>query len=454
VVEEDLSGLVATTDFVYDTRGRLVIERRSANDGTGYRFDYTYDLGGNRLTKVGDGKRTVYHYDIHDPCRYESNNNRLEYYEVWDEVPEPDELVSTTYYYYTGKGNVERVVTEYENEPGAYYGVRMAYAANGQALTHAIGETWTGNSCPMQNWEVQYVREFRYDAARQRYLNIEHDPVNYRDVVQAGSGNPFIPLTRTWTDYDGDEPYGDFQIAQSGQLTNMRSFELGTGFADPWTGGGGSGGANSKYYHADLIGTTRLLSDASGSAATSSATVFTAFGERISGANPTAATRYGYAGEWGYQTHADFPFLHVGHRYYDPSTGRFMQRDPIGIRGGLNVYEYVEGTPTIAVDPEGESWLTPNLNRGKLRVGRSMQRINARRAVARFALRYKGYHMYGIRGALGTGGLVCIAAGVGAGTGIAINYGIPKIVKTQKDRLTDYPVDWIFGKLTGQCPGC
>jgi hypothetical protein len=100
--------LVGATDFVYEMRGRLVIERRTGQDG--YRFDYTYDLGGNRLTKVGDGKRTVYHYDIHDPCRYESNNNRLEYYEVWDKVPEPDELVSTTYYYYTGKGNVERVV--------------------------------------------------------------------------------------------------------------------------------------------------------------------------------------------------------------------------------------------------------------------------------------------------------------------------------------------------------
>ncbi|MGH7301864.1 MAG: RHS repeat-associated core domain-containing protein [Candidatus Rokuibacteriota bacterium] len=27
-------------------------------------------------------------------------------------------------------------------------------------------------------------------------------------------------------------------------------------------------------------------------------------------------------------------------RYYDPNTGRFAQRDPIGISGGLNLYAY------------------------------------------------------------------------------------------------------------------
>ena len=42
-------------------------------------------------------------------------------------------------------------------------------------------------------------------------------------------------------------------------------------------------------------------------------------------------------------------------RYYDPGTGRFLQRDPIGIRGGLNVYRYARAEPTLAVDPSGLS---------------------------------------------------------------------------------------------------
>ena len=44
---------------------------------------------------------------------------------------------------------------------------------------------------------------------------------------------------------------------------------------------------------------------------------------------------------------------HVGWRWYQPDTGRFTQRDPIGIRGGLNVYEYCGGNPVAEGDPEG-----------------------------------------------------------------------------------------------------
>ena len=40
-------------------------------------------------------------------------------------------------------------------------------------------------------------------------------------------------------------------------------------------------------------------------------------------------------------------------RYYDPSTGRFTQEDPIGIAGGLNTYGYAEGDPVNFSDPFG-----------------------------------------------------------------------------------------------------
>jgi len=46
-------------------------------------------------------------------------------------------------------------------------------------------------------------------------------------------------------------------------------------------------------------------------------------------------------------------WLHVGARYYDPSSGRFVQRDPIGIRGGLNTYTYVSSQPLTVTDASG-----------------------------------------------------------------------------------------------------
>ena len=83
---------------------------------------------------------------------------------------------------------------------------------------------------------------------------------------------------------------------------------------------------------------------------------FTAFGERKVGTQNSTSTRFGYVGSFGYQASGEYPFLHVGARYYDPATGRFLQRDPIGMRGGLNVYSYVGARPTRRIDASGLEW--------------------------------------------------------------------------------------------------
>ena len=246
-------------------------------------------------------------------------------------------LEATTWYYYNNSGNVTRVVT---NEEGTnnYVAHRMDYFTNGQAVEYVMGETWTWDGDPESDpadYDVTYARQFRYDGARQRYMNRKLKLTDYSD-----DGT-------TWSDYDGDYVYGDYTIsgAMPGvTITEERSFELGVGVVeDP------AGTPTKEFFHGDLIGTTRHVSDVTG--AKTDAVVYTAFGERVTGTNH----RYGYAGAHGYQTDdsGDSPFLHVGHRYYDPATGRFLQRDPIGIRGGTNAYEYGSNSPAAFVDSDG-----------------------------------------------------------------------------------------------------
>ncbi len=45
-------------------------------------------------------------------------------------------------------------------------------------------------------------------------------------------------------------------------------------------------------------------------------------------------------------------------RYYDPTTGRYITSDPIGLAGGLNTYGYALANPVMFIDPEGLKSLT------------------------------------------------------------------------------------------------
>ncbi len=51
----------------------------------------------------------------------------------------------------------------------------------------------------------------------------------------------------------------------------------------------------------------------------------------------------------------DTGFMHLGRRDYDPSIGRFLSRDGLGLGGGLpNLYSYAAGDPVNFVDVDGQ----------------------------------------------------------------------------------------------------
>ena len=55
----------------------------------------------------------------------------------------------------------------------------------------------------------------------------------------------------------------------------------------------------------------------------------------------------------GYRYDPESQLYYVRNRTYNPVVGRWLQRDPIGYSGGINLYGYVESSPVGLVDASG-----------------------------------------------------------------------------------------------------
>ena len=266
------------------------------------------------------------------------------------EVDDLQGTVEQAWYDYGADGNVSRLIRWQDTSPSEarmywfYYDTSDHLWLSVAATGFFDQEVGLGS---LSNCVADKAAEYRYDGGRERYLVRPRDPQTLAMLPGA-----------QWRDYKAESIYGDYGIdPTTGDVTQGTAYLAGTGLDDP------SGIDMPAYLTGDLIGTTRAISgtNAAGPPVLREA-AYTAFGEVVSNAG-SFDTRYGYAGAWGYETAESFDplaelgWLHVGHRYYDPASGRFVQRDPIGIRGGANVYVYVASLPSELVDPSGLQWM-------------------------------------------------------------------------------------------------
>jgi RHS repeat-associated protein len=140
--------------------------------------------------------------------------------------------------------------------------------------------------------------------------------------------------------YDGESLIAEYDGSNSLQ----RRYVHGPGVDEPLVWYQGTGTSDRRFYHADERGSIVATSDSSG--AMLSVNAYDEYG--IPGASN--AGRFQYTGQ---QWLSDIGMYHYRARIYSPTLGRFLQTDPIGFAGGMNLYAYVMDDPVNWTDPTG-----------------------------------------------------------------------------------------------------
>jgi hypothetical protein len=289
-----------------------------------------------------------------------------------------------------------------------------------------------------------YNSENRLRLIQQGMSSVEfaYDGLGRRISRTVSSG---MSATTTHFFYDGDRVINEI----TGSAPYVDAYRYGVGLIR----------RNNEWPLFDSQGNTRLVTNAN--QAVSASVVYDAFGN-VTYSSGSTSVRNRYCGDWGYRDDGDAGLLHVGARYYDPTTGRFTTRDSLLTE---HPYVYCDGDPVNAVDPSGQlpasqhlkdliQFATPNkplpwlfslllvpigiVASGDFMAspspspGESLGGIGTGlgTAVGGAGL------VAGAAGALGGGGLVGIGAAVVVGTGIgavivgaaAVGYGIGKLV--------------------------
>ena len=306
------------TDFQYDLNGHLSDVTHSIGVTELVGFGYTYSAVGNILAIAEQTGTRDFTYDalqrltaggfaaLPESYTYDAVGNRttshLSATHVTDSANRLTEDDAFTYTY-DDNGNLTAKTDKVTTDMTGY-----VYDAQNQLIRITFPDLSTAN--------------YRYDGLNRR---IEKDV--------SGAITRYV--------YDGE----DIVLEYDGTNTLLARYSHGPGRDQPLAMERGGQGF---FYQADHQGSIRLVTDAAGFVVNTyeydSYGNFEAVAEGVP--NP-----YTYTGR---EQDPESGLYYYRARYYDPTTGRFINEDPISYAGlDVNLYRYVFNNPVNFTDPEG-----------------------------------------------------------------------------------------------------
>lgn len=308
--------------LTYDELDRLISE-----NGSYGRREYGYDKNGNRSQKIEADTDSMAE-DVRDYL-YDINSNRLK--QIESELRDYDAAGNTlntgnSEYFYNETGRLESVVVPDQ------FTARYQYNGIGQRIQmvqdeeHGFDELF--HYLYDQDGQLLTVSSFKMRVGKNKTMLIKEED---KEFVWLGN----MPVAQVVTEYK-----------RNGSVRSSEIF----------------------YLHTDHLNAPRL--------ATNSEQKIVwrwdgdAFGVGEPDLDPDGDRKeVDVPLRFPGQIASDGGLLYNWHRYYDPSTGRYLTPDPIGLAGGINLYAYTANNPVNFIDPSGEFFNVPGIIAGTIAGG-------------------------------------------------------------------------------------
>jgi RHS repeat-associated protein len=351
----------------YDSVARLTGTWLKKNDGTTLNsHEYTHNPGNQRTQQVFNAGSTYsYTYDAIGQLTFgdsatAAEDRRYVYDAAWNlnyrtnntttytfKVDTKNQLTNATpvgNQTYDGNGNVTSSESgsrtfSYDDENRLTtnelaYTTRSVFTYDGLGRLRQRQEfAWAGT--PYFYWYVTDTVRYVYDGMR---------------VIQERSdGNtPTVSYTR------GSDLSGSLEGSGGigGLLARSHGYSSGN-----WS--------THNCYHADGNGNVTYLVNSSQTLAASYR--YDPYGNTISSSGGLASANvYRFSSK---ELHVNSGLYYYGYRWYHPNLQRWLNKDPIGERGGMNLYGYADNSPIVFTDASGLWVISISVGRGGFGVG-------------------------------------------------------------------------------------
>lgn len=268
------------------------LDRLNQASGLFGNFSWTYDPNGNRLTQQAGATTTTYTYQANRLATVAGGTSGTYTYDGSGN-PTGD---GTQSYVYDGNGRLTKLFNS------GVLAAEYVYDGKGRRVAK---------------------KRYTYTVVKKETVTTITTTVYHYDL----SGKPI-------GETDGGGNFAvDYLYLENQPLAMVRK---------SWSG------ESAYWYHNDHLGMPRVMTDASGGGEWR--IEFDPFGNKTAVSVEYVVNNLRFPGQY-FDAESGLHYNYF--RYYDPKTGRYIEPDPIGLRGGLNPYPYVRGNPINRVDRFG-----------------------------------------------------------------------------------------------------